>query len=406
MDASPIYLDHAATTRAVPPVCDAMQRALDAEYGNPSARHPLGARAKDLVEGARAALAAGTGADRKDVVFTSGGTEANNLGVLGIALSDAFANTRRTGDEADVLLGPTEHASVRACSAPLVAAGLVVESLRLTPDGALDVEHAASRIGPGTRVVAQMLVNNEFGTRYDVTRLARATRTRGGPQTHLHVDAVQAFGKLPLDVTALFESHNLSGSFGLSAHKVHGPKGAGALILARGSVAPRPLLFGGPQEDGRRPGTENVPAVVGFGAAAEMVTTELDQRFAKLVELRRVFEEAVAAKAPDCRVLVPYADPKSSSPHVLSLLVPGAPAEVWLHHLEERGVFASAGSACQAQTKMISPGLLALGLDAESARRVLRFSFATSTTAGECRRAAEHLGALAGTLAGLTSLPG
>lgn len=398
-----IYLDHAATTQAAPAVCAAMQHALEAEYGNPSARHPLGSRAKALVDAARGRVAAATGAERGAVIFTSGGTEANNLGVVGSALSAAFDSTRATGGEADVLIGPTEHASVRACAEPLRAAGLNVELLRLTPEGALDVDHAATRIGPGTRVVAQMLVNNEFGTRYDVTRLARAIAARGGAHTHFHIDAVQAFGKLPVDVTALFESHGLSGSLGLSAHKVHGPKGIGALVLARDSVALRPLLFGGPQEARRRPGTENVPGVAGFGVAAELVTADIDQRYAHLVEVRRAFEAAVASDAPACRVLVPYEDARRSSPHVLSLLVPGAPAEVWLHHLEERGVFASAGSACQAQTKEISPALLALGLDADTARRVLRFSFSTSTTPAECRAAAQHLAALTSTLAQLTT---
>ena len=165
----------------------------------------------------------------------------------------------------------------------------------------------------------------------------------------------------------------------------------------------RPLLFGGPQESRRRPGTENVAGASGFGVAAELVTADIDQRYAHFVEVRRAFEAAVEEHAPECRVLVPYADARRSSPHILSLLVPGAPAEVWLHHLEERGVFASAGSACQAQSKEISPALLALGLDADTARRVLRFSFSTSTTPAECRATATHLAALTSTLAHLTT---
>lgn len=398
-----IYLDHAATTAAAPAVCVALQAALTEEYGNPSARHPLGSGARAVMDAARAKLAAATGAERADVVFTSGGTEANNLGVVGIALGAEGWPADEGG--AHVLLGPTEHASVRACAAPLEAAGLTVESLRLAADGSLDVEHAATRIGPRTRVVAQMLVNNEFGARYDVTRLARAIAARGGARTHLHIDAVQAFGKLPLDVGAAFERHSLSGSFALSGHKVHGPKGAGALVLARGSRAPAALLFGGPQEGGRRPGTENVPGIAGFGVAAELVTGDLDGRYAQLVAVRQAFEAAVAERAPACRVLVPFRDPLSSTPHIVSLLVPGAPAEVWLHHLEERGVFASAGSACQAQAKSISPALLALGLDAETARRVLRFSFATTTTVAEVEAAAAHLGALSPRLAQLSTPP-
>lgn len=398
---SVIYLDHAATTEAAPAVCAVMVHALQLAYGNPSSRHPLGVAGRALMDTARGQVARATGAEREDVIFTSGGTEANNLGVVGAAFNPTF--TALAGDEAHVLIGPTEHASVRACAAPLRAAGLRVETMRLNPQGHLDIDHVATRIGPNTRVVAQMLVNNEFGTRYDVTRLARAVAARGGPRTHLHIDAVQAFGKLPVDVTTLFESHRLSGSVGLSAHKVLGPKGSGALVLARGSVRPQPLLFGGGQETGARPGTENVPAIAGFGVAAEMVSTDLDQRFAKLVAVRRAFESALAERAPELHVLVPYVDALSNSPHVLSLQVPGAPSEVWLHHLEERGVFVSAGSACQAQSKEISPALLALGLDHESARRVLRVSFATSTTVDDCNTAVDQLAALVPLLATLAA---
>ena len=228
---SVIYLDHAATTEAAPAVCAVMVHALQLAYGNPSSRHPLGVAGRALMDTARGQVARATGAEREDVIFTSGGTEANNLGVVGVAFNPTF--TALAGDEAHVLIGPTEHASVRACAAPLRAAGLRVETMRLNPQGHLDIDHVATRIGPNTRVVAQMLVNNEFGTRYDVTRLARAVAARGGPRTHLHIDAVQAFGKLPVDVTTLFESHRLSGSVGLSAHKVLGPKGSGALVLAR-----------------------------------------------------------------------------------------------------------------------------------------------------------------------------
>jgi len=404
MHPAPLYLDHAATTALSAPVRAAMLAALDAEFGNPSSRHPLGARARELVEGARAALAKAVGAARADVVFTSGGTEANNLALLGLTRA-AKAGPVPTG-EAQVLVGPTEHPSVRAAAEALAREGFHVERMRLDAEGQLDVAHAATRIGPGTRVVAQMLVNNEFGTRYDVERLARAVAARGGPTTHLHIDAVQALGKLSLDVTALFEAPGVSGSLALSAHKVHGPKGAGALVFARGARRPAPLVFGGGQEGDLRPGTENVPGIVGFGRAAADATRDLAGDFAALERARFGFERAVAAALPSARVLVPYAAPAErerarTSPHVLSLQVPGAPAEVWLHHLEAEGVFASAGSACQAHSKNLSPALLALGLDDEAARHVLRFSFAPETTEADCERAAQALATVAAQLARL-----
>ncbi|MBC8451184.1 MAG: cysteine desulfurase [Planctomycetes bacterium] len=404
MSSPPIYLDHAATTQVSPAVRAAMLSALEAEYGTPSPRPPLGSRARQLVEVARQQVARSVGAARADVVFTSGGTEANNLAVLGLVRSAKGCPTP-TGD-AQVLVGPTEPPSVRAASEALAREGFVVERLRLGAGGELDVAAAAERIGPGTRLVAQMAVNNEFGTRYDLARLARAVAARGGPSTHLHVDAVQALGKHALDVTALFEAPGISGSLALSAHKIHGPKGVGALVFARGARRPAPLVFGGGQEGDLRPGTENVPGIVGFGRAAEEATRDIPRAFEALEAVRSAFESAVAAQLPAARVLVPYVPADGSgdshnSPHILSLQVPGAPAEVWLHHLETLDVFASAGSACQAHSKDLSPALLALGLDDEAARHVLRFSFSAETTRVECEQAAEALARVAEQLAHL-----
>lgn len=398
MHTDPIYLDHAATTSVSEIVRAAMLRTMESEYGNPSSRHPLGSRARDLVDQARTSLARSAGATPEDVTFTSGGTEANNLAVLGLTRA---ATENGTGDEAQVLVGPTEHPSVRAAAAALAKEGYRVETMGLDAAGKLDIAHAASRIGPGTRLVAQMLVNNEFGTRYDVERLARAIAARGSSQTHFHIDAVQALGKLPVDVTALFETHKLSGSVAFSAHKIHGPKGVGALVFGRGARRPTPLVFGGGQENDLRPGTENMPGIVGFGAAAQEATRDLPGNFAALETARHAFEATIAKGLPAARILVPYTADGSTSPHVLSLLVPGAPAEVWLHHLEERGVFASAGSACQAQSDAISPALTALGLNAEQARHVLRFSFSTCSTPAECEAAIAALAAVSTTLSAL-----
>jgi cysteine desulfurase len=373
--------------------------ALEAEFGNPSSRHPLGSRARELVERARDEVAAAVGARREDVTFTSGGTEANNLAVLGLARDGA--GFPAPDGEAQVLVGPTEHPSVRAASEALRREGLVVETLRLDAAGRLDVSHAAERIGPATRLVAQMLVNNEFGTRYDTGRLTRAVAARGSARTHLHIDAVQALGKLPLDLAALFGPAGVPGSLSLSAHKIHGPKGVGALVFTSGTRRPLPLVFGGGQEGDLRPGTENVPGIVGFGTAAREATTNPTGTLAALEAARRSFEDAVARHVPSARVLVPYTDGKHSSPHVLSLELPGAPAEVWLHHLETLNVFASAGSACAAHDSALSPALLALGLDHETARRVLRFSFDPATSPDDCERAAEALATLVPSLASL-----
>ncbi|MDF1798171.1 MAG: aminotransferase class V-fold PLP-dependent enzyme [Planctomycetota bacterium] len=395
-----LYLDHAATTRVSDPVRAAMAAALDADFGNPSSRHPLGAAAGEALEAARRTVARAVGADAAGVVFTSGGTEANNLALFGLTPKAA------SGRGADVLVGPTEHPSVRVPAEDLAGIGLDVRTLALDASGGLDLVAAADAIDTSTALVAQMLVNNEFGTHYDVARLARAVRARGGEATHLHVDAVQALGKLPLDMGSLFDG--LCGSLALSGHKVHGPKGVGALVLSRAALAkgrlPRPMIRGGGQQSDLRPGTENVPGILGFARAVELAAEGVAGARAATLAARIAFEEALAASplaALGARVLVPWSDDGRQAPHVLSLLVPGAPSEVWLHHLEERSVYASAGSACQAKKKDLSPALLALGLHADEARRVLRFSFSAETTPAECRAAIDALAAVAQSLAHL-----
>jgi cysteine desulfurase len=400
-----LYFDHAATTRVSEPVRAAMAAALDAAFGNPSSRHPLGSAAAEALADARRRIARAIGAPEEGVVFTSGGTEANNLALFGLCPRPSEGSRR--GPEPQLLVGPTEHPSVRVPAEDLAAAGLQVEHLALDAEGGLDLASAAELLGPDTALVAQMLVNNEFGTVYDLPRLARAVRARGGPATHLHVDAVQALGKLPLDLGSLFEG--LPGSVALSSHKLHGPKGVGALVLSSEALArgrrPRPMLRGGGQQGDLRPGTENVPGILGFARAVELAAAALEEQRRATLAARLAFEQGLAASelaAEGARVLVPWRDDGRQAPHVLSLLVPGAPSEVWLHHLEEVGVYASAGSACQAAKRDLSPALLALGLSPDEARRVLRFSFAAETTPDQARAAIAALAAVAPRLAHLT----
>ena len=399
----PLYLDHAATTRVSAQVRAAMAAALDADFGNPSSRHPLGHAASEALAEARRTIARALGAHPEGVVFTSGGTEANNLALFGLMPERP---ARRVGG-VDLLIGPTEHPSVRVPAEDLARRGFHVETAALTEAGDLDVAAAAEALDEDTALVAQMLINNEYGTLYDVERLARAVAARGGPRTHLHVDAVQAVGKLPIDLASLFAA--LPGSLSISAHKIHGPKGVGALVLSETALAsdrkPRPVVRGGGQQDDLRPGTENVPGILGLAKAVELACASVEATRTATLAARRAFETALAAStlATDhgARVLVPWCDDGRQAPHVLSLLLPGAPAEVWLHHLEERGIYASAGSACQAKKKDVSPAVLALGLDHESARRVLRFSFAGESTPEEATAAVAALEALAPTLAKL-----
>jgi cysteine desulfurase len=377
-----IYLDNAATTPLAPEVRAAMEPFLAASFGNPSSRHAMGVSAARAVEEARRRVARLTGAELEGVVFTSGGTEANNLAVLGHARAQAKVGRH-------VLVGPTEHPCVRGAARALSAEGFELETLRLDAAGGLDLEHALSRLRADTVLVAQMLVNNEFGTIYPLQRLARAVRANA-PQALLHVDAVQAVGKVEVGLGEL-GAHSLA----LSAHKFHGPKGAGALVLASG-VRPRPLVFGGEQEQGLRSGTENVAGIVGLGLAAELVERRLGEARAHFAERRAELGRELL-RVRGAELLAPGGS-EGVAPAICSVLLPGPPAEVWQHHLEARGVYTSVGSACQAKKGGISPALLALGLDERRAKQVLRVSFARETSAAEVRAGMEALRAVAAEL--------
>jgi cysteine desulfurase len=376
-----IYLDNAATTPLVPEVRAAISPYLAERFGNPSSGHPLGVRAAEALDEARRRVARALGARPAGVVFTSGGTEASNLAVLGFARARA-----RHGRH--LLIGPTEHPAVRLAAQALAAEGFELEEGRLDGAGGLDEEDFARRLRPDTVLVALMLVNNELGTRYPVERVARSVRARA-PVAALHCDAVQAIGKQELSMAELGVD-----SLAISAHKIHGPKGAGALVLSEGVAPPAPILFGGGQEGGLRSGTENVPGIVGLGVAAELAAADAARGAPVLSGARAVLAERLARLA-GVRVLEPGSERSAA---ILALLLPGPPAEVWMHHLEARGLMTSAGSACHAKTNKRSPTLAALGLSSEEALRVLRISFARTTLPEELQEAAEIFAAVASEL--------
>jgi cysteine desulfurase len=365
-----VYLDNAATTPLAPEVRAAMAPFLEEHFGNPSSRHAMGVDAARALEAARAEVALLCGVRSESVTFTSGGTEANNLAVLGLARARAKHGRH-------VLIGPTEHPCVRDAARALVDEGFELGTLRLDGRGGLDLEHALASLRPDTVLVAQMLVNNEFGTVYPLARLARAVRANA-PQALVHTDAVQAVGKVSVSLLDL-GVHSLA----LGAHKFHGPKGAGALVLAPG-VRPRPLVFGGEQERGLRSGTENVSGLVGLGRAAGLTRERAGSAREHVAGLRATLRAGLAALGAE---LVEPGGSASVAEAIASVLLPGPPAEVWQHHLEERGVYTSVGSACQAKKGGISPALLALGLDEARAKQVLRVSFARTSTRGELEAA-------------------
>lgn len=383
---SRVYLDHAATTPVHRDVLAAMLPFLSedpaSDFGNPSSRHPAGVRAAEALDGARRAIARAVAARPEGVVFTSGGSEANNLAVFGLA---------RAAGRGHVLVGAAEHPSVRESAAALAREGFEVETLRLSPGGELDLEHAASRLRPDTVLVAQMLVHNELGSLYPVARLARAVRARS-PRARVHVDAVQALGKVDCALDELG-----CDTLAISAHKLGGPKGSGALVLAEG-VTLEPLFHGGGQERGLRPGTQNVAGAIGLATAVERAERGRAQWCARAAGLRARLLAGLA-DLPGAACLLPGGSPVV--PSIVALRLPGAPAEVRMHHLERHGVLTSAGSACQSGKREASPSYAALGLDADAAREVLRISFGPSTSEVDVDRALEALRAVDRELAGL-----
>lgn len=384
----PVYLDNAATTPCDPDVLDVMQTFLREEYGNPSSKHRLGLRAAEALEVARGHVARATGAERERIWFTSGGTEADNLAVQGLARAGA-AHGRH------VVVGPTEHSAVRDAALSLQDDGFEIEFMRLDAAGGLDLDHAASILREDTVLVCQMQASNEFGTVYPIRRLSELVRARS-PHAALHVDAVQALGKLDCDLAELG-----CDSLALSAHKIHAPKGSGALVFAR-ELPVRPLFFGGGQEGKVRPGTQNPAGIVAFGEAVRISEDSRAHCTAKMRDLRERLKRGLTQQE-GLRVVEPGGPDAEFLPNILSVVMPGVPSEVRLHHLDARGVMASAGAACQAGAKAVNPALAALGMGVDESRSVLRFSFGRFTTEADVDRGIEAMREVSQELAAVSS---
>ncbi len=362
-----IYLDHNATTPLDPRVLDAMLPVLRDDFGNASSLHHFGQRARAALEDARAEVAALLMASPAEIVFTGSGTEADNLALRGLAL--ASREPRRK-----VLHSTIEHHAVLNSARALAANGLPVEAVRVGEDGVLDLDALAARVDDDTAVVAVMLANNETGVLQPIADVVRIARRRGAL---VHCDAVQAAGKLPLDVRSL-EVDTLA----LSAHKLHGPKGTGALWVRRG-LKLEALVHGGSQERNRRAGTENVAGIVGFGRAAAIAKDELGATPARMALLRDDLEARLLA-IPGARVN----GTGTRVPNTTNISFDGCEAESLLLALDLAGVAVSTGAACAAGAIEPSHVLRAMGLPLARVQASLRFSLGRTSTAEELPRAA------------------
>jgi len=383
-----VYLDNAATTRPLAEVVEAVRLVMTEEYGNPSSRHGLGLAAERAVDAARAALARVVGGRPDEIVFTSGGSEANNLALKGVAWAYARAGNH-------LVLSAVEHPSLLETAAWLKTQGLAVTLVPVGADGRVDPAALLDAVTEQTLLVSLMHVNNEVGAVQPVAEVGRglgklrATSGRRKGLPLFHVDAVQSLARLPVDV------HEWGVDLlSVSGHKVHGPKGVGALWV-RAGVRLVPLIHGGGQEAGLRSGTENVAGIAGFGAALQALAgpgRDVRETARRLAELRGRLLGLVREGCSRVVVNGPESGPQAA-PHILSLSFPGIPAEVLQHHLEEAGVYVSTGSACSSHHRdRVSHVLRAMGRPAEAAVSAVRLSLSVLTTQEEIDRAGRVIG--------------
>ena len=373
-----VYLDHSATTPVDPRVVEAMLPYLTEKFGNASSVHQYGQEARAAADRARRQVAALIGARPSEIVFTSGGTEANNLAVRGI--SEMIESHGR-----HIITSEIEHPSVRGVLESLEKRGWVVTRLPVYEDGIVRLEDVRSTLRPDTVLISVMMANNEIGTIQPIREIGELVcEERKDSQRHLwfHTDAVQAAGRIPIDVASLG-----CDLLSLSAHKIYAPKGAGALYLRRG-VRLAPQQVGGHQERERRAGTESIANIVAFGTAAELAARELPGRNEHTRRLRDRFEELVVQAIDDIAF---NGNSEQRLSHLSNISFRFIEGEGLLIHLDMQGIAVSTGSACSSGTLEPSPVIRALGRNEELARGAVRFSFGKDNTDEEIDYVVEAL---------------
>lgn len=371
MPAPPIYLDNAATTPVRPEVFEVMRPFFGARFGNPSSMHRWGRDARVALDEARERVAATLGAAPDEICLTSCGTESDNMALIGVW------RTRRAAGRNAISTTRIEHKAILGAAQQVAREGGEARFAETNGAGTVCADSLAENVRSGCAVCSVMWVNNETGVMQDVPALAQACRESG---TVFHTDAVQAFGKVAIDARSQpFDLLSLSG------HKIGAPKGVGALYVRRGTPM-EPLLHGGSQDRGRRPGTENVAYAVGLATAAELAVAEREHKCRELERMRDAMQRAITSRIPDAVV---HSRDARRAPHILNVSVPGTDSESMLIALDLRGVAASGGSACQSGSVLPSHVLLAMGVEPALARAAVRMSLGSANTDEEVTRAAE-----------------
>lgn len=360
------YFDNSATTRCFDSVVTLMDKVMREDYGNPSSMHTKGVEAEKYVRYAKEQIAKSLKVNEKEILFTSGGTESDNLALIGTAMANY-----RSGRH--LITTAIEHPAILQTMKYLENQGFEVTYLPVDENGRIRLTDLERAITPGTILVSVMHTNNEIGSVMPIAE-AGALIKRLNPNTLFHVDAVQGYGKC-----RIYPKRMGIDLLSVSSHKIHGPKGIGFLYINE-KVKIKPIIYGGGQQGGMRSGTENVPGIAGMGKAVEIIYSNLDADMERMYQLKEYFVSRVS-QLPE--VKVNGLTGRDSAPHVVSLSVRGIRAEVLLHELENYGIYVSAGSACASNKPSVSATLKAIGVERELLESTIRFSFSVFTTKEE-----------------------
>lgn len=368
------YLDNSATTRCSERAKDIMVKVLMEDYGNPSSLHNKGKIAEDYINEAKKKIAATMKVTEKEILFTSGGTESNNMALVGTALAN-----KRSGNH--IITTSIEHASVAATMAYLEEQGFSVTYLKVDKNGLISLEELKDAVTEDTILVSLMMVNNEIGAVEPIAEAAKVIKAKN-PSALLHVDAIQAYGKYNI-----YPKRMGIDLLSVSGHKIHAPKGTGFLYI-RDKVKIKPLIYGGGQQKGLRSGTENVPGYAALGEAAAEIYENFDAKIDHMYELKQRFIDGVTQIDG---VTVNGKTGRDSAPQIISVTVKDVRSEVMLHSLEEVGIYVSAGSACSSNKPSPSRTLQGIGLNKDGLESTIRISFCVNTTEEEVDYAVEQM---------------
>lgn len=368
------YLDNSATTKVYDSVKDVMVKVMLEDYGNPSSLHMKGLEAENYVKDAVKTIAKSLKATEKEIIFTSGGTESNNMALIG----GAMANKRRGNH---IITTAIEHASVANPVKYLEEEGFRVTYLPVDHNGIVDIDALKEALCEETIIVSIMYVNNEIGAVEPIEEIGKIVKEYN-PAILYHVDAIQAYGKYNI----VPKKANID-LLSVSSHKIHGPKGVGFLYMREKSKV-RPIILGGGQQRAMRSGTENVPGIAGMAQAVKEIYTDFDSKIDRMYSIREAFIEGVKDIEG---VTINGKTDRSNAPHIVSVRFEGIRSEVLLHSLEDKNIYVSAGSACSSNKPSISATLKSIGIDNGLLDSTIRFSFSTMTTMEEIEYAIEEL---------------